>query len=78
MATFTDTNELRAYLRRITTYEAFWEAKEPSFFDPLEKAFWDEHIRLYGDPDGVLRTLKRGEIRAFAREQEERQDHRLH
>jgi hypothetical protein len=78
MATFSDTDELRAFLRRIKTYEQFWDAKEPAFYDVEQKAFWDEQIAQGNDPDSILRALKAGEVWEFVREREERQDHRLH
>lgn len=78
MATFSDTDELRAFLRRIKTYEEFWDAKEPEFHDAEEKAVWDQLLKDGFDPDSVLSALKAGEVWAFVREREERQDHRLH
>lgn len=78
MATFFDTDELRAFLKRIETYAAFWDAKEPTFSDAVEKAFWDERIRQGADPTVVLDALKAGEVWAFVREKEKREDHRLH
>jgi len=78
MTIFTDTDELRVFLRRIKTYEEFWDAKEPAFFDADERAFWDRQIASGNDADSILRALKAGEIWAFVREREERQDERLH
>ena len=78
MATFSDTDELRTFLRRIKTYEEFWDAKEPAFYDVQEKTVWDQLLKDGFDPDSVLRALKAGEVWAFVREREEREDHRLH
>ena len=78
MATFSDTDKLRAFLRRIKTYDQFWDAKEPAFRDAQEKAVWDQLLKDGLDPDSVLRALKAGEVWAFVREREEREDHRLH
>lgn len=74
MTTFKDTDELRAYLARITTYEQFWEMKEPDIFDAREKAFWDRGIAELGhDPNDYLLPLKQSEVRRFVREREQRE-----
>tara|TARA_R110002072_G_scaffold148598_1_gene296098 strand:- start:9108 stop:9398 length:291 start_codon:yes stop_codon:yes gene_type:complete len=78
MATFTDTDELRVFLRRIKTYEQFWDAKEPAFFDAEKKAHWDQLIADGHDPGSILRALKTGEVWAFVREREERRESRVH
>ncbi|WP_074788298.1 hypothetical protein [Roseovarius tolerans] len=78
MATFTDTDELRVYLRRLKTYEQFWDAKEPAFFDAEKKAFWDGLIAEGWPSDSALYALKTGEIWAFVVEQGERRIRRLH
>lgn len=70
MRLFKDTDELRAYLATITSYDAFWTMKEPDLFDAREKAFWDKTIADLGDnPDDYLQPLKQIEVQRFVREQ---------
>ena len=74
MSTFEDTDQLRAYLATLKTYEEFWEKKEPDLFDAREKAWWDQAIATWGDnPDDYLEPLKQTEVRRFVREQQMRQ-----
>ena len=78
MATFTDTDELRAYLATITTYEDFWDAKEPAFHDVAVKTAWDALIAQGWSSSVALDALKAGEVWAFVREQDVRRADRLH
>jgi hypothetical protein len=68
-----DTDELRAFLKTIATYDEWWSRKEPDFSDADEKAFWDAWIvRFSDDPQLVLEVLKQAEVRRFVREQTSR------
>jgi hypothetical protein len=67
-----DTDELRDFLRAVTSYDDFWRVKterEPDYDDLAKKQFWDEVIREEGrDPASILLALKQGEVQRFARE----------
>jgi hypothetical protein len=67
-----DTDELRDFLRTITSYDDFWRVKgerEPEYDDLAKKRFWDEVIRAEGrDPANILLALKQGEVQRFASE----------
>jgi type I restriction-modification system DNA methylase subunit len=76
--TFKDTDELRAFLRTIKTYEQFWDAKEPTFSDVMAKRYFDWSIAQGDDPAEILIALKTCEVQQFSEEFEARQQDRLH
>lgn len=77
--TFKDTDELRAFLRTIKTYEHFWRAKEPDFSDLRAKFFFDWRIAVHGDDaDEILSALKSCEVQQFSQEFAARKKDRLH
>lgn len=75
--TFTDTDELRAYLKTIKTYDQFWDAKEPSFTDVYAKYVFDDMIAKGADPADMLLSLKVAEVQEFVVNFEARQPHKL-
>lgn len=64
---FKDADELRAFLKTITTYEQYWGTEPSDYADALKEVLDDTIERDCADPNDILDGLKMARVEIFSK-----------